>query len=106
MLFCFRFQLIENRLLVNSIEWDDQGMYQCFLTNDVGEDTRSTWLRIKSKSLSLSLIFKCQYLNSGEPPSVTVNKDLIVFNGTDVQLTCHVNGSPLPNITWFKRKYF
>jgi hypothetical protein len=33
-----------------------------------------------------------------------VSKDLIVFNGTDVQLTCTVNGSPSPNITWFKYK--
>jgi hypothetical protein len=33
-----------------------------------------------------------------------VSKDLIVFNGTDVQLTCTINGSPLPNITWFKYK--
>ncbi len=33
-----------------------------------------------------------------------MSKDLIVFNGTDIQLTCTVNGSPLPNITWFKCK--
>ncbi|CAM4809050.1 unnamed protein product [Rotaria magnacalcarata] len=78
-------QLIENKLVINDIEWNDQGMYQCFLTNDVGEDTRSTWLRIKS-----------------EPPTVTVSNDLIVFNGTDIQLTCTANGSPWPNITWFK----
>ncbi|UJR10058.1 hypothetical protein I4U23_014280 [Adineta vaga] len=80
-----KIQLSENQLILNSIEWNDQGMYQCFLSNDVGEDTRSTWLKIKS-----------------EPPTVTVGKDLIVFNGTDVQLTCTVNGSPLPNITWFR----
>ena len=39
----------------------------------------------------------------GEAPTVTISKDLIVFNGTDVQLTCTANGSPTPNITWFKR---
>ena len=44
------------------------------------------------------------YLYLGEPPTVTVSKDLIVFNGTDVQLICTVSGSPLPNITWFKCK--
>ena len=44
-----RIQLIEQKLIIDAIEWDDQGMYQCFLTNDVGEDTRSTWLKIKSK---------------------------------------------------------
>jgi hypothetical protein len=44
-----RFELIGNKLIINNIEWNDQGMYQCFLTNDVGEDTRSTWLKIKSK---------------------------------------------------------
>lgn len=38
----------------------------------------------------------------GEAPTVSVSKDLIVFNGTDVQLTCTVNGSPAPNVTWFK----
>ncbi|CAF1498097.1 unnamed protein product [Adineta steineri] len=43
-----KIQLIDNKLIINTIEWNDQGMYQCFLTNDVGEDTRSTWLKIKS----------------------------------------------------------
>ena len=80
-----RIQLLDNQLILNSVEWNDQGMYQCFLTNDVGEDTRSTWLKIKS-----------------EPPTVVVSKDLVVFNGTDVQLTCTANGSPQPNVTWFK----
>jgi hypothetical protein len=47
-----RIQLIENQLIINTIEWDDQGMYQCFLTNDVGEDTRSTWLKIKSTKIA------------------------------------------------------
>lgn len=42
------------------------------------------------------------YVHLGEAPTVSVGKDLIVFNGTDVQLTCTISGSPLPNITWFK----
>lgn len=46
-----RIQLMGNQLILSSIEWNDQGMYQCFLTNEVGEDTRSTWLKIKSKIL-------------------------------------------------------
>ena len=76
-------------------------MYQCFLTNEVGEDTRSTWLKIKSKTFISPnrMIF---HFHLGEAPTVSVSKDLIVFNGTDVQLTCTVNGSPLPNVTWFK----
>lgn len=45
-----RIQLIGNQLILSLIEWNDQGMYQCFLTNEVGEDTRSTWLKIKSKT--------------------------------------------------------
>lgn len=77
-------------------------MYQCFLSNDVGEDTRSTWLKIKSKPNFTRHIVSNDKCDLGEPPVVTVSKDVIVFNGTDVQLTCTVNGSPLPNITWFK----
>jgi hypothetical protein len=53
-----RIQLIENKLIINSIEWDDQGMYQCFLTNDVGEDTRSTWLKIKSNRFVIFFPFR------------------------------------------------
>ena len=49
-----RIQLTEHKLIIDGVQWDDQGMYQCFLTNDVGEDTRSTWLKIKSK-LTLKL---------------------------------------------------
>jgi hypothetical protein len=49
-----RIQIIDNKLIIYSIEWDDQGMYQCFLTNDVGEDTRSTWLKIKSNKFIYS----------------------------------------------------
>lgn len=48
---------MEQKLIIDGVQWDDQGMYQCFLTNDVGEDTRSTWLKIKSKAkLKLSSI--------------------------------------------------
>ncbi|CAF3597098.1 unnamed protein product [Rotaria sp. Silwood1] len=46
--------------------------------------------------------FRTLLIGLSEPPNVTVSKDLIVFNGTDVQLICNVNGSPWPNITWFK----
>ena len=48
-----RIQLMGNQLILTSIEWNDQGMYQCFLTNEVGEDTRSTWLKIKSNQTSI-----------------------------------------------------
>ena len=108
MKFYRRIQLIGNQLIINEIEWDDQGMYQCFLTNGVGEDTRSTWLRIKSKFFkfiyTLEIRYKNFFMSLGESPTVSVSNDLIVFNGTNVQLTCSVTGSPWPNITWFKCK--
>ena len=46
-----RIRLIGHDLIIENVEWNDQGMYQCFMTNDVGEDTRSTWLKVKSISL-------------------------------------------------------
>lgn len=93
-------QLIGHQLIIEAVEWDDQGMYQCFLTNDVGEDTRSTWLKIKSKAWRHSLPIQIFSPFPGEAPTVSTSKDMVVFNGTDVQLTCTVSGSPIPNITW------
>jgi len=65
-----RIQLIENKLIIHSIEWDDQGMYQCFLTNDVGEDTRSTWLKIKSNIFIIFQLKKFEFWFRWSPNSI------------------------------------
>lgn len=52
----------DNTLIIKKLTLDDEGMFQCLASNEVGEKSAYTWMRVKSKSsiyinifLSLSL---------------------------------------------------
>lgn len=42
----------DNALVIRSLQPSDSGVYQCWVSNDAGEDSQATWLRVKSKSTS------------------------------------------------------
>lgn len=39
----------DNTLIIKKLRMDDSGMYQCWARNNAGEDSISTWLKVKSE---------------------------------------------------------
>ncbi|XP_052122730.1 protein sidekick [Frankliniella occidentalis] len=39
---------VDGSLVVKKVQMEDSGMFQCFATNEAGEDSISLWLRVKS----------------------------------------------------------
>jgi len=40
----------DNTLVIKKLILDDAAMFQCLAINEAGENSASTWLRVKSKS--------------------------------------------------------
>lgn len=40
----------DNTLIIKKLTLDDEGMFQCLASNEVGEKSAYTWMRVKSKS--------------------------------------------------------
>jgi hypothetical protein len=51
---CFRYSVIEDgSLVIRKLRMEDSGMFQCLAANEAGEDSVYTWLKVKSKTLSI-----------------------------------------------------
>lgn len=50
----------DNSLLIKKLLMSDMGMFQCFARNIAGENSISTWLKVKSKSFSFLIFFLSQ----------------------------------------------
>jgi hypothetical protein len=80
-------ELQDNKLLINNIEKKDQAIYQCFLSNEAGQISASTLLKI----ISYAPKFAQAVLNR------------TVYSDTNIALSCgQVDASPKPKITWIK----
>jgi len=54
LLLFFRYSVIEDgSLVIRKLRMEDSGMFQCLATNEAGEDSVYTWLKVKSKTLSI-----------------------------------------------------
>ena len=73
------------QLHISSVQRDDQGMYQCFATNDEGDSAQA--------SVQLSI--------AAFPPHLkqTFTRQ-IVHPGSSVSFKCVASGTPLPHFTW------
>lgn len=40
----------DNTLIIKKLTLEDEGMFQCLATNEAGEKSAYTWLRVKSES--------------------------------------------------------
>lgn len=40
----------DNTLIIKKLTLEDEGMFQCLASNEVGEKSAYTWMRVKSKS--------------------------------------------------------
>lgn len=49
---CFRCRYVvqeDNSLVIKKLSMDDSAMFQCLASNEAGEKTSYTWLKVKSK---------------------------------------------------------
>ncbi|KAG8231178.1 hypothetical protein J437_LFUL007938 [Ladona fulva] len=69
---------------IRKLRMEDSGMFQCIASNLAGEDSFTTWLRVKTSAPLME-----------QPP-----QNLTVLDGKDATFVCHAAGAPTPNITW------
>ncbi|GBP10993.1 Protein sidekick [Eumeta japonica] len=76
---------VDRSLVISDIKMEDMGIFQCIATNEVGEASMHTWLRIKTSP----------------PVMQTPPTNLTVLDGKDATITCRAMGAPTPNVTWY-----
>ncbi|XP_046403358.1 protein sidekick [Ischnura elegans] len=74
----------DGSLQIRKLRMEDSGMFQCIATNDAGEESLTTWLRVKTSAPVME-----------HPP-----QNLTILDGKDATLICQAAGAPTPNITW------
>ncbi|XP_017048179.1 protein sidekick isoform X8 [Drosophila ficusphila] len=74
----------DNTLVIKKLILDDAAMFQCLAINEAGENSASTWLRVKTSAPIMEL-----------PP-----QNVTALDGKDATISCRAVGSPNPNITW------
>lgn len=57
----------DNSLIIKKLSMDDSAMFQCLASNEAGEISSYTWLRVKSKFVShkyfgFGIEFICMYI--------------------------------------------
>ncbi|XP_032597184.2 protein sidekick [Drosophila grimshawi] len=74
----------DNTLIIKKLSLDDEGMFQCLATNEAGEKSAYTWLRVKTTAPAMK-----------KPP-----QNSTALDGKDATISCRAVGAPNPNITW------
>ncbi|XP_045445941.1 protein sidekick isoform X2 [Melitaea cinxia] len=76
---------VDRSLVISNLKMEDMGIYQCIASNDAGESSIYTWLKIKTS-----------------PPIMqTAPANLTVLDGKDATIACRAVGAPTPNVTWY-----
>uniref|UniRef100_A0A2A4JBT0 Hemolin n=1 Tax=Heliothis virescens TaxID=7102 RepID=A0A2A4JBT0_HELVI len=76
---------VDRSLVINNLKMEDTGIYQCIASNEAGESSIYTWLKIKTSPPIMQ-----------SPPT-----NLTVLDGKDATVTCRAVGAPTPNVTWY-----
>ncbi|XP_041977027.1 protein sidekick isoform X3 [Aricia agestis] len=107
---------VDRSLVINDLKMEDMGIYQCIASNEAGESSIYTWLKIKMESRRLrrspmKLIrmrtsdkkAKTFRFDTGTSPPVmqTAPSNLTVLDGKDATIACRAIGAPTPNVTWY-----
>ncbi|XP_037028858.1 protein sidekick isoform X5 [Bradysia coprophila] len=74
----------DNALVIKKLSMDDSAMFQCLASNDAGEKSSYTWLKVKTSTPIME-----------QPP-----QNVTVLDGKDATIICRAVGAPTPNITW------
>lgn len=76
--------LLNGSLAISGVQVNDTGMYQCLASNDAGETSAYTWLRVKTSA----------------PLMTETPKNMTILDGQDATISCRAGGAPQPNVTW------
>ncbi|XP_013182226.1 PREDICTED: protein sidekick isoform X2 [Papilio xuthus] len=76
---------LDRSLIINDLKMEDMGIYQCIASNEAGEASINTWLKIKTSP----------------PVMQSVPTNLTVLDGKDATISCRAIGAPTPNVTWY-----
>ncbi|XP_053624713.1 protein sidekick isoform X3 [Plodia interpunctella] len=113
-----RYRVEVNRsLVITNLRMEDMGIYQCIASNEAGESSIYTWLKIKTKGnirlprSHMKLIrmrttdkkTKSFRFDTGTSPPIMQNPpgNLTVLDGKDATIACRAIGAPTPNVTWY-----
>ncbi|XP_014091561.2 protein sidekick isoform X13 [Bactrocera oleae] len=80
-----KYSLLEdNSLSIKKLTLKDSAMFQCLASNEAGERSAYTWLRVKSSA----------------PVMEKAPQNVTALDGKDATIWCRAVGAPNPNITW------
>lgn len=79
-------------LVIENIEPEDEGLYKCVASNELGEIVSKAELRLADVMIEPSFI--------GE-----MDDTITVFEGNDLDLTFYLRGRPMPNVTFYKDEF-
>ncbi|XP_062701371.1 protein sidekick isoform X4 [Aedes albopictus] len=74
----------DHSLVIKKLSMEDSAMFQCLASNEAGEKSSYTWLKVKTSVPIMEM-----------PPT-----NLTVLDGKDATMHCRAIGAPTPNITW------
>lgn len=83
-------------LRIQNIDESDNGSFECFLANEVGDDRKTFELLVQTPPKIDSIIMTN---NLGENE---VNGEINVLENEEVTFDCVVDGYPAPEVSWFK----
>ncbi|XP_047493701.1 protein sidekick-like isoform X3 [Penaeus chinensis] len=100
--------LLNGSLAISSVQVNDTGMFQCLASNEAGEASAYTWLKVKTwwgdlppKRVLRSLNARAIARYPSAPVMLVEPQNMTVLDGQDATMTCRAGGAPTPNITWF-----
>ncbi|KAH9630731.1 hypothetical protein HF086_004022 [Spodoptera exigua] len=97
---------VDRSLVINNLKMEDTGIYQCIASNEAGESSIYTWLKIKKDNVYkvnplVRVLTVCVWLVASPPIMQTPPNNLTVLDGKDATITCRAVGAPTPNVTWY-----
>ncbi|CAL4121706.1 unnamed protein product, partial [Meganyctiphanes norvegica] len=77
-------KLLNGSLAIGAVHLNDTGMFQCLASNEAGETSTYTWLKVKTSA----------------PQMIRPPENATVLDGQDATIPCRAGGAPHPNVTW------
>lgn len=83
-------------LLIEKVDESDNGSFECYLSNDLGENKATFELLVQTPPKIESIT------STSKGDSIEINSESKVLEGDEVKLNCIVDGFPVPDVKWYK----